>query len=91
MKHEEIVWAKVEPEAEPALASALQIRAIPTLAIFRDGILVFSQAGIFSPHMLEQAIEKTRALDMAAIRKEVDAAEKEKAKATAAREIRPSE
>jgi thioredoxin 1 len=44
-KHPDIHWAKVDTEAEPALAGALEIRSIPTLMIFRDGILLFSQPG----------------------------------------------
>ena len=78
-KHEDIVWAKVDTEAEPELARALGIRAIPTLMIFRGGILVFSQAGALPTRALEDVIAKARALDMAQIRKDVEEAEKSRA------------
>jgi thioredoxin 1 len=77
-KHEDIVWAKVDTEAEPEIAGALKIRAIPTLMVFRDGILVFAQPGVLPARVLDEVVEKTRALDMVQIRKEVDEAEKKK-------------
>ncbi len=77
-KHEDIVWAKVDTEAEPEIAGALNIRAIPTLMIFRDGILVFAQPGMLPARVLDDVVEKTRALDMAQVRKEVEEAEKKK-------------
>jgi thioredoxin 1 len=79
-KHEDIVWAKVDTEAEPEIAGALKIRAIPTLMIFRDGILVFAQPGVLPARVLDDVIEKTRALDMAQVRKEVEEAAKKKKK-----------
>lgn len=78
-KHPDITWAKVDTEAQPDLAGALKIRAIPTLMIFRDGVLVFSQAGVLPARMLEEVVEKTRALDMAQVHREID---EEKAKAS---------
>ncbi len=77
-KHEDIVWAKVDTEAEPEIAGALNIRAIPTLMIFRDGILVFAQPGMLPARVLDDVVAKTRALDMAQVRKEVEEAEKKK-------------
>jgi len=77
-KHPDITWAKVDTEAQPDLAGALKIRAIPTLMVFRDGILVFSQPGVLPARMLDEVVEKTRALDMAQVRKEI---EEEKTKA----------
>ena len=71
-KHEDVVWAKVDTEAERELAGALKIRAIPTLMVFRDGILVFSQPGVVPAPKLDEVIEKVRALDMARVRKEVE-------------------
>ena len=75
-KYEDIVWAKVDTEAEPELAGALGIRAIPTLMIFRGGILVFSQAGALPARALDEVIAKVSALDMAQVRKDVEEAEK---------------
>lgn len=72
-KHPDISWAKVDTEAEPALAGALEIRSIPTLMIFRDGILLFAQAGALPAAALDELVTKVRALDMDEIRKEVEA------------------
>lgn len=70
-KHPDISWAKVDTEAEPALAGALEIRSIPTLMIFRDGILLFAQAGALPAAALDELVAKVRALDMDEIRREV--------------------
>jgi thioredoxin 1 len=69
--HPDIVFAKVDTEAEEGLSAAAQITSIPTLMAFRDGILVFSQPGALPAPALEQVIEGVRGLDMAAIRAEV--------------------
>jgi thioredoxin 1 len=69
--HPDIVFAKVDTEAEQGLSAAAQITSIPTLMAFRDGILVFSQPGALPAPALEQVIEGVRGLDMAAIRAEV--------------------
>ena len=68
VKHPDIVFGKVDTEAEQALAGAAQITSIPTLMAFRDGILVFSQPGALPAAGLEQVIEGVRALDMDDIR-----------------------
>ncbi|MDH3980658.1 MAG: thioredoxin [Gammaproteobacteria bacterium] len=62
--HADIVFAKVNTEQEQALAGHFQIRSIPTLMVFRQQIIVFSQAGSLPPAGLESVIEKVRALDM---------------------------
>lgn len=67
-KHPDLTWAKVNTEKERQLAGALQIRSIPTLMIFRDGVLVFSQPGLVSARALDEYIAKVRALDMNAVR-----------------------
>jgi thioredoxin 1 len=67
-QHEDIVFGKVDTEAEHALAAAAQITSIPTLMAFRDGILVFSQPGALPAAGLEQVIDGVRALDMDVIR-----------------------
>ncbi len=67
-KHADIVFGKVDTEAEQALAGAAQITSIPTLMAFRDGVLVFSQPGALPAAGLEQVIEGVRALDMDDIR-----------------------
>ena len=63
-KHGDVTFAKVDTEAEPALAGAAQINSIPTLMAFRDGILVFSQPGALPANALEQVIQAVRELDM---------------------------
>lgn len=71
-RHTDLTWAKIDTEAEPALASAMQIRSIPTLMVFRDGILVFEQPGMLPPAMLEQLVTQVRALDMEEVRRSVE-------------------
>ena len=67
-KHGDIVFAKVDTEAEQALATAAQITSIPTLMGFRDGILVFRQPGALPAAALEEVIDGVRALDMNDVR-----------------------
>jgi thioredoxin 1 len=67
----DVVFAKVDTEANPDLSSAFQIRSIPTLMIFRDGIGVFSQAGALPRPALDDLLRQVRALDMDAIRAEI--------------------
>src|SRR5258706_7126198 len=66
--HPDIVFAKVDTEAEPALSQEFDIRSIPTLMIVRDGVLVFDQPGALSESLLETLISKVRELDMDEVR-----------------------
>lgn len=66
--HPDIVFAKVDTEAEQALSASAQITSIPTLMGFRGGILVFSQPGALPAAALEQVIAGIRALDMDDVR-----------------------
>jgi thioredoxin len=66
-KHPDIVFAKVDTEAEQALASAAQITSIPTLMAFKEGNLVFAQPGALPAPVLEQLISGVRDLDLDAI------------------------
>ena len=70
-QHPDIVFGKVDTEAEQGLAAAAGIRSIPTLMAFRDGILVFSQPGALPAAALEQLIAGVRGLDMDAVRAEL--------------------
>ena len=70
-KHPDIVFGKVDTEAEATLAGAAGIRSIPTLMAFRDGILVFSQPGALPAESLEELITAVRGLDMDAVREEL--------------------
>ena len=72
--HPDIVFGKVDTEAEQELAGAAGIRSIPTLMAFRDGILVFSQPGALPPSALEQVIQGVKGLDMDDVRAQVAAA-----------------
>ena len=72
-KHTDIRFAKVDTEAEQQLAGEAGITSIPTLMVFRDGILLFNQAGALPAPALEELIQAIRDLDMEAIRKEVEA------------------
>ena len=71
--HEDVVFGKVDTEAEHALAGAAQITSIPTLMGFRDGILVFRQAGALPPAALEQVVEGIKGLDMDEVRSQLAA------------------
>ncbi|WP_167104186.1 thioredoxin [Mycobacterium sp. DL592] len=66
--HPDVVHAKVDTEAEQELAAALQIRSIPTVMAFRDGILVYSQPGAMPAPALEELITKVAELDMDEVR-----------------------
>ena len=68
----EIVFGKVDTEAEQGLAAAAQISSIPTLMAFREGILVFSQPGALPASSLEQVIDAVKNLDMNEVRAEVE-------------------
>jgi len=63
-KHPGVIFAKVDTEAHPGLAAAFSIRAIPTLMAFRDGILVFREAGALPGPALEELITRIEAIDM---------------------------
>jgi thioredoxin 1 len=69
----DIVFGKVDTEAQQGLAGAMGIQAIPTLMVFRDGIGVFAQAGALPKPALDEVIKQTRALDMDDVRAQVAA------------------
>lgn len=71
--HPDVVFGKVDTEAERELAAAAQITSIPTLMAFRDGILVFAQPGALPPAGLEQVISAVRELDMDDVREQLAA------------------
>ena len=70
-KHTEMTFAKIDTEAEREIAAAAGITSIPTLMIFREGILLFSQPGALPAAALEDVIGKVAALDMDEIRKQI--------------------
>lgn len=69
--HPDIVFGKVDTEAQQALAGYFRIRSIPTLMVFRERVLLFNQAGALPAAALEDLIRQVRALDMAQIHKEI--------------------
>ena len=71
-RHPEVVFGKIDTEAQPALAATFQIRSIPTLMIIRDGVLLARQAGSVSGATLDRIVEEVTALDMEEIRRHVD-------------------
>lgn len=73
LTHPDIVFAKVDTEAEQNLAAAAGITSIPTLMAFREGILVFAQPGALPATALEQVIGGVRGLDMAEVHRHVAA------------------
>ena len=81
-KHPDIKFGKIDTEAQQGLASAFQIRSIPTLMVFRDNILLAQEAGALPPSALEEMITKVQELDMDEVRAQI-AAEKKEAEAGA--------
>ena len=71
VKHADIIFAKVDTEKEKGLAQAFEIRGIPTLAIFRDGLMLGQNAGALPSEAFEKVIEQVRAVDMNKVKDEV--------------------
>ena len=70
-KHPDIVFAKVNTEVEMELAGHFQIRSIPTLMVFREQVVIFSQPGALPASGLESLIEQVKALDMAEVHRQI--------------------
>ncbi len=70
--HPNVTFAKVDTEAEQNIAAMCGIQSIPTIMVFRDGILLFNQAGALPEHSLEQIITAAEALDMDEVRREIE-------------------
>ncbi|NLB47736.1 MAG: thioredoxin [Microbacteriaceae bacterium] len=70
-QHPDIVFGKVDTEAEQQLAAEFRITSIPTLMVFRDGIMVYSQPGALPPAQLDQLIQGARDLDMDDVRRQL--------------------
>jgi len=79
--HQDIVFGKVDTEAEQALARAANITSIPTLMAFREGVLVFAQPGALPPQALDQVITAVKGLDMEEVHAAVAAQEQGEASA----------
>lgn len=63
-RHPDVVFGKVDTEAEPGLAAAFEIRAIPTLVVMRDGVVLGVQSGALPAEALDDLVRQVKALDM---------------------------
>jgi len=70
-RHPEVVWAKLDTEQQGELAGAFNIRSIPTLLVFRDGVLLLQQAGMLPGKALDELVSKAAALDMDEVRSKI--------------------
>ena len=82
-QHPDVVFAKVNTEDEQEIAAHFQIRSIPTLMVFRDQIIVFSQPGALPQSAFEQVVAKAKALDMDEVKKQIDKGDGESSAAAA--------
>ena len=71
-EHTDATFAKLDTEANQQLASALEIQAIPTLMAFRDGIMVFRNAGALPPAAFDDLIQQVKGLDMEDVRRQIE-------------------
>lgn len=75
LRHPDVVFGKVDTEAEPGLGAALQIRAIPTVMVLRDGVLLAAQPGAMGAATIDELVARVKALDMDEVRRSLDAQE----------------
>ena len=75
--HQDVVFGKVNTDAEQELAGAFNIRSIPTLMVFREKVVLFQQAGALPASALEQVISQAKSLDMAKVHQEIAAREQQ--------------
>src|SRR5215204_6420685 len=73
--HQDVTFGKIDTDAQQQLSGMANITSIPTLMAFRDGILVFNQAGALPPAALEQVVQAVRDLDMDDVRRQITEAE----------------
>jgi thioredoxin 1 len=70
-EHKDIVFGKIDTEAQQELAGAAGIQAIPTLMLFRDGVLLFRESGALPPAALEELVTQAKKLDMEKVKQEI--------------------
>jgi len=68
-RHPDVTFGKIDTESQPGLAAAFDIRAIPTLAVLRDGVLLGQHSGMLAAGALDALVEQVRSLDMAQVKK----------------------
>ena len=82
-KHKDVVFAKVNTDEEQALAGHFAIRSIPTIMVFREQVVLFSQAGALPGEALESILSQAKALDMEQVHEDIAAQERERGEAQA--------
>lgn len=70
-RHPDVVFGKIDTEAQPELAAAFNVQGIPTLAVIRDGVLLMAQPGMLPAAALDEIVTKARALDMDEVRRNI--------------------
>lgn len=71
-RHTDVVWGKLDTENQREIAGAFNIRSIPMVMVFRQGVLLFQQGGLLPGEALDELIAKIRELDMEAVHKEIE-------------------
>ena len=82
-KHKDVVFAKVNTDEQQELAGHFAIRSIPTIMVFRERVVLFSQAGAFPGDVLDDIVSKAKALDMKQVHEDIAAQQRERAEAPA--------
>ena len=82
-QHQDVVFGKVDTEAEQELAAAFNIRSIPTLMVFRDQVLIFAQPGMLPADALEELVGKVKELDMDEVHQQIADEQKKRPQAQA--------
>jgi thioredoxin 1 len=90
-RHPDVVFGKIDTEAEPELAAAFAVRAIPTLAVLRDGVLLGAIPGMMPAKAIDELVDKVRAIDMDDVRRKIAAAaQDDEAKPPTSEEPKPA-
>ncbi len=82
-RHPDVTFAKVDVDEQVELSGMLGVQAMPTLMVFRDGVLLLNHAGALPESALEDLLRQARALDMGEVRRKMEAYQAEKAEARA--------
>ncbi|MEK2643809.1 thioredoxin [Bdellovibrio sp. BCCA] len=70
LKHPGVVFAKLDTDAQPEVAANFEIKSIPTIAVIKEGDIIFMQPGALPEEVFEQVVEKAKEVDMAEVRKQ---------------------
>lgn len=77
-EHDNIVFAKVDTEAQPELAGAFQVMSIPTLIVFRENVVLYSEPGALPAALLEELVTQVEAVDMEMVKAEIASSQAER-------------